>query len=548
MHLAHVDDEEGRATIHEYPRQAFKERGTGAPFVVMDLSFPCVGNLDDGIFHDLGLEDDTRDQVESADSSAADPLQPMVLSPDALDLALMAFDVGEEDSVGAETDEVGHGKSLSQSPFCDAAISQRVCPGTSPVSPAKARCPARHSNVNGARVSASFQEGNAVASVNFDQILQKNQVLRACPGARPSSSQGLKSSPRRNPVRWPPANEKREGVGAQGTGGISNAFPPRLPDNTPDVGLEVTSTNTTQLAPAAAHRPTEAQPPSRRLPARALNRPSLINSADAQSRWARQRAATRDAAVIASSLRKEEEALAEVNRTTAACTAAASDTTCGSTTAKRVAASGVAPAGEKRKVSFANELAGGLAGENAAGDDDRECQRRTDTLEGAGERQGEGGKEGYGEDTAEHDEDLLARASELHSSVAGQLRSVNELLKRKNYFYIDTSWSAKQLPCPPTAWKGKCLGSDAGGGGTAATAGNEGGGAGVGTESSPTVAPRHRPAALSSRNVAVRLEGRQWASAGSNKKAKVGVYSIPGEKVNNDSGCALFVESNMLNV
>lgn len=515
----------------------------------MDLSFPCVGNLDDGIFHDLGLEDDTLDQVEPADSPAADPLQSMVLSPDALDLALMAFDVGDEDSIGAETNEGRHGKSSPQSPFCDAAISRQACGGASPVSPIKLRCAvAGKTNMKGANVSLSFQKGNAPASVNCNQVLQKNQASRASVAARPSNSQGHKSSPRRNPIRWPPANEKREGMGAEEAGGISNAFPPRLPGNDPDMGREVASTSTT--APAATHRPTEAQPTSRRLPARALSRPSLVDPANAQSRWARQRAATRNAAVIASSVRKEEEALAEANRTAVASTGAAADTTCGvSSTTKRVASSGVAPVGEKRKVSFADKIAGSVAVDDAAGDDHRERQRRTDTLErglgGEGERQGEGGRGGGGKDRVQDDDDLLARASELHSSVAGQLRSVNELLKRKSYFYIDTSWSAKQLPCPPTAWKAKGVGSDTGGGGPTAAGGSGGGGAGVGTESSSTVAPRHRPATSSSKNVAIRLEGRQWVSTGSNK-AKVGVYSIPGEKVTDDTRCAPFIETIVL--
>lgn len=512
--------------------------------MMMELSFPCVGNLDDGIFHDLGLEDETRDQVEPADSSA-DPLQSVVLSPDALDLALLAFDVEGEGRVGADTNDGGHGKTSSQSascsPFCDAAISQQLCPGASTVSPTKARCTARYSNINGANDSVSFQKVNATASAKFDQVLQKNQASRACGGARPSSSQDDKSSPRRNPIRWPPA---KEGVVAEGTGGISNAFPPRLPDNDSDVGPEATSTSTMQLA-AATHRSTEAQSPSRRFPARALNRPSLADSANAQSRWARLRAATREAAVVASSVRKEEEALAAANRAAAAASTAAASTTavsssgttcCSTMTGKRIAAGGAAPVGEKRKVSFADELAGSLVEENAGGDDDRERQRRKDELErgsGAAERQGEGRKEGEGEGWAQNDDDLLARASELHSSVAGQLRSVNELLKRKSYFYIDTSWSAKQLPCPPTAWKGKGVGSDAGGGSTATAGGAGRGGVGVGIESSPTLAPRYRPAASSSKNVAVRLEGRQWVSTGS-KKPKVGVFSIPGEKVKID--------------
>lgn len=482
-----------------------------------------------------------RDHVEPADSSAADPLQSMVLSPDALDLALMAFDVEEENSIGAEANDGAHGKNCS--PFCDAAISQQGYAGAPPVSPTKATCTARDSSINRAGVSVSFQRVNTLASAKCDQVPQKNQVSRACPGARPCSSHGHKSSPRRNPIRWPPATEKRQGLGAGGKGEISNAFPPRLPDNDSDCGPEVNSTSIKQLAAAK-------QSPSHRLPDRALHRPSLVDSANAQSRWARQRAATRDAAVIASSVRKEAEALAEANRTAAtstaaaASTAASSDTTCGSTTAKGVAARGVAPVGEKRAVSFAAELAGSLAVENAASDDDRECSRRTDSLkQGLG---GEGGNGVDGEDGAQNDDDLLARASELHSSVAGQLRSVNELLKRKSYFYIDTSWSAKQLPCPPTAWKGKSVGNGAVGGSSAAAGGVGGGGVVVEIDSSSPLAPRHRPAA-SFRNIAVRLTGRQWASAGPQNQ-KVGVYSIPGEKVNAIADCTIFFESNRVGV
>lgn len=118
----------------------------------------------------------------------------------------------------------------------------------------------------------------------------------------------------------------------------------------------------------------------------------------------------------------------------------------------------------------------------------------------------------------ENEDDLLAKASELHLSVAVQLRSVKELLKRKSFMYIDTSWSARRLPCPPIAWKGKQSVNppkiiDA-----------------VADEAvrnpfaESTYATTEKQA-----NVFVRLEGH-WASPVATK-LRVSIHSIPGEKV-----------------
>ena len=518
----------------------------------MDFSFPCVGNLDDGIFHDLGIEDDRVGAAKSSTDDGVDQLQSMVLSPDALDLALMAFDLEEEGRGGADTQERGHGETISQSshsPFCDAAIGHQDRHSVSPVcaaaSPTTERRATRDTDSKRADTLMAFRHVHSTApGVAFGQPPAQKPTSFDSGGDRQSSLLPHKSSNRPSPTRWTPAKEKGGGAAIESKRCISKAFPPRLPEDDADRGASISKTQATPV-----QRGVEAQSPSRRFAAQSLSRPSQADSAGGKSPWARHRAATCEAAVVSFSVRKEEEALAEANHTTQA--AGAPDTCARHRTAKRAAPTGVDSAREKRKVSFADEFAGLQVEEDAAeedGDDDdgdREWQRKTDASDreggrGAGAREGgpgEGeGEQERGEGGAQNDDDLLARASELHSSVAGQLRSVNELLKRKSYFYIDTSWSAKQLPCPPTAWKGK-------GSGCAAAPGGAGDGSIViGTESSSSGKPRYRSVALpaDARNLSVRVEGR-WVSAGS-KKPKVGIHSIVGEKVSHSNCLSSCVE------
>lgn len=526
----------------------------------MDLSFPCVGNLDDGIFHDLGLEDETRHELRDADSSkdGPDPLQSIVLSPDALDLALMAFDLKEEERVGADTHGRGEGdNSVAQSahsPFCDAAITQQDRNGGSPVcaavSPTPDRRATRDSDRKGADAliaSRKVHLTTTTSGVAFSQApMHQQESFDSGGDDGPGNST---SSPRLSPTRWPPPKEKR-GLGTESKACISKAFPPRLPDDDSKRGAPVSKTHT--KPPPLQRGVVEARSPSRRFAAQVQSCPSQADSIGAKPSWACHGAAPCESAVVAKSVRKEEEALAEANHAIDA--AGAPDTCSRHWAARRDAPAGAGPAREKRKVSFADEFARVQAEEeNAAdGDDRREWRRMTDDTF-AGEEGGRGGRGGGGaasreggpdegdgerervEGGAQSEDDLLARASELHSSVAGQLRSVNELLKRKSYFYIDTSWSAKQLPCPPTAWKGKGVGGGAG----AATGGANDSSAGMGSESSSSTKPRHRSTALpaDARNFSVRLEGR-WMSAGS-KKPRVGMHSIVGEKVIRTNSCAI---------
>ncbi len=511
---------------------------------MMDFSFPCVGNLHDGIFHDLGLEDEIRHKVGAADSSTdgPDPLQSIVLSPDALDLALMAFDLKEDERVEADNHGKGQGDIVSpkaHSPFCDAAIAQQDRKGSSSacaaVLPTPERRATRDLDRKGADALIAFRKVHSTTSgVAFGQA-PVHQPEPFDSGGEDGTSNSM-SSPRPSLARWPPPKEKRGGLGNDSNGAcISKAFPPRLPDDDATRGASVRKTH----AAAPLQRGVEAGSPSRRFAAQSQNCPSQVASVGAKPPWARHGVAPCEVAVVASSVRKEEEALAEANHAIEA--AGAPDTCTRHGAVKRAAPCGAGPARENRKVSFADEFVDVQVEENAADDDNRDTfagEGRGGGGRGAASQEGgldkgEGEREGV-EGGDQSDDDLLARASELHSSVAGQLRSVNELLKRKSYFYIDTSWSAKQLPCPPTAWKGKGVGGGAG----AATGGANDSSAGIGSESSSSTKPRHRSSALpaDARNFSVRFEGR-WMSAGS-KKPKVGIHSIVGEKVIRTNSCA----------
>lgn len=437
----------------------------------MELSFPCAGNIDDGVFN-IDLEEGGGDSgggrqwrappptCDSGDSSLLGPQQncrSQVLSPDALDLALMAFDVtASEEEDGGSGAAVGNTRYSPLSPFCDAAIHQRDSAVTKRTRPDEAQ--------------------NTPADCIGSGALW---------GATGTNNRCSTPSPGAVPMGWPSAKAHR--------GGFSKAFPLKL--TTAIVGHDGPSDSGTCLA--REHRIGEAW---RRFPGHLPAR-RLITDVHAQSRWARERAQTREA--VASSVRKEEKALAVVDRAAAECL---NGGTSGVKTTETIFA-------DKKRVAFVDVECGSLSLPSPG---------TLDATRGE-DRQNEKSQTGAPAQGKEKDE-VLARASELHSSVAGQLRSVNELLKRKSYFYIDTSWSARQLPYPPTAWKSPGLGGPP----------NDGHGEGVGVDANATCritpgADRNQPAAWSDANGVLRLDGR-WVAAGS-KKPKVGFYSIPGEKV-----------------
>ncbi|CAM9290000.1 unnamed protein product, partial [Discosporangium mesarthrocarpum] len=109
------------------------------------------------------------------------------------------------------------------------------------------------------------------------------------------------------------------------------------------------------------------------------------------------------------------------------------------------------------------------------------------------------------------DEDLISSTSGLQSTVAGQLKSVNELLKRRNFFYVDTTYKTRRLPSLRVdrgrrKTRGIVQGMDS-------TAGRGSGPGG------------HRHGVT---NFAVHLQG-SWSSVVSRRQT-VGLHTIPGEK------------------
>lgn len=448
----------------------------------MELSFPCVGNIDDGVFN-IDIEEDggvgggetrqwrptpTRDSGDMSQLSSLN-CPSKVLSPDALDLALMAFDVtaSEEEDGG---DALSSTKDAPLSPFCDAAIHQRSNSAAAKTRPDEAL----------AIPPECTRSGTAL----WGTTSTNNRCNTPMPGAVP--------------MGWPSAKAYR--------GGFSTAFPPKLgPKLGPklSIGHDGPSNSGTRLV--REHRVGEVL---RRFPSQPVRR--LITDVHAQSRWARERAETREA--VSSSVRKEGKALAVVDRVAVACFNGMKGVTAGKESAE-----------EKKRVSFVNNVhCGGLPSpgtHEAIIEEDRDGKPQTAAV----------GKE---------KEDLLARASELHSSVAGQLRSVNELLKRKSYFYIDTSWSARQRTNPPTAWKSPALGGPT----------SDGHGEAVGVDANATCritssADRYQPVVLPDANGVLRLDGR-WIAAGSNKP-KVGFYSVPGEKVSTISWRAMAMKDTL---
>lgn len=480
----------------------------------MDLSFPCVGGVDDGVF-DLGLEDDQHaagrqrcTTTTSKEALADQRSRSMVLSPDALDLEVMAFATALNENEGSSSDDSGgddfNGRASYPtigSPFCDATLppspaahQQSAVSGVSRARGSKKKSSKwtrleNHLTLLTSRklpTTHKGQENLAKHSIELYKTSLGRRIIASTKNASPRAA---------DLEGWPPGRLKLEQacVSASRCTTDSSTDPLTCPSST------------SGTRGSDNYRSTESQ----RFRRQSLNR-SLVD-ANTRSRWPVERAVSRD--VVASSVRKEEEALAEADRAIAC-------------THPRGPASGVVECvkrgrEDKRRVSFTViDAAGhdrGSSGAPAASDGD------TDEDEWGQKSADAGG-------AIEGEEDLLARASELHSSVAGQLRSVNELLKRKSYFYIDTSWSAKQLPCPPTAWKSRGgRTSDGGGGG-------DHGGRGLDMVSNEACVDRgtttynagYRPVASSPVNVVVKLKGR-WLPAAS--KRKVGVFSIPGEKV-----------------
>ena len=429
----------------------------------MELSFPCVGDIDDGVFN-IDAEEDADDSGETrqwcptptCDSDDPTLLSPQtcaskVLSPDALDLALMAFDVTASEEGGG--DSVSNTRGTPVSPFCEAVINQRGSNAATKTRPGEPLITSPDCTGSGAALWGTKRTNN--------------RCNTPMPGAVP--------------MGWSSAKAYQ--------GGFSTAFLPKLgPKLTSDCNGAWNSG--TRLV--RDHRVGEVL---RRFPSQPVRR--LITDVNAQSRWARERAETRE--TVSSSVRKEGKALAVIDRVTAACFNGMKGVTTGRESAE-----------EQKRVSFANDVP-------------VECGDlpSLDTRDAISEEYWDGKPQTA---AVGKEDDLLARASELHSSVAGQLRSVNELLKRKNYFYIDTSWSARHRPNPPTAWKSPALGgptSDGHGEGTRIDANA--------TSYLTSSANQSQPVALPYANGVLRLDGR-WVEAGS-KKPKVGFYSIPGEKV-----------------
>lgn len=453
------------------------------PGPTMGLSFPCVGYLDDGVF-DLGLEadDDERKLCRSTNGPDSHPCPPpMALSPDALDLALLKLSaatdadndwgsvaVQQQRKVEASQlscDDHGHDL-LQNSPFCDAKVS----------------------GINRRSSTRSGPHGG----------LMGNKQSRA----EPSLELPI-MSPRTHQQRRESTQELSGGNDFSAGTSSSRTSQQLMGSATPSTTFNRAHTFT--IPPAFAgnhasnkrpsttfekHRPRELRDSneSRRLVRQQLLDRSLVD-ANAASRWAKLTEETCEA--VTSSVGKEEKALAAVN--TPPYSSSGEDST-------KERQKDCIKYETDRRVSFAVDLEGN-AGPSAPDNDEWE-----DTSE---------------MEMNDEEDDLVARASDLHSSVAGQLRSVNELLKRKSYFYIDTSWRAKQLPCSPTAWKGKQLGSSSNGKDVRTENDVTSGNAATSVGRSPSQI-------ASNVNIDARLEG-QWISA--IKRRRVAMYSIPGEKV-----------------
>lgn len=443
----------------------------------IDLSFPCVGYLDEGVF-DLGLEEDgddnddddgdeDDDDVGDRICSGQDCVPSLALSPDALDLALM--DLSKSNDANDDnrySPIVRNAKKALQYAFSDDGTCNHpgspFCDATLPTTTQNKNSPCR-SRVHGGLLST---ESTTMGSTAANQ--------RRRPGWLHKLVSDKKSSPTDNSIRRSSPRLAEDG-----------ASPP------PASFIRAQSPSISPTCTGRRHRPQEVREKGelrRSSPQAFINRQKLLNRSlvdtNAVSRWAKETKEAREAVEL--SMRQEEQALAQLKLKEADCTS------------RQNRLNEWRQPG--RRVSFVAKLK----------------NRRSSSLDDDGEWEDMPGVEHN-----EEKDDLAARASDLHSSVAGQLRSVNELLKRKSYFYIDTSWRASQLPCPPTSWKGRNLS-------------NNNSGADVETESeansgSTAVSMSWRRSHVGSNvNIDVKLEGK-WVSSA--KRRRVGIYSIPGVKV-----------------
>lgn len=451
----------------------------------MDLAYPCFGYLDDGLF-DLGLEDNNDNNSSTSklchsinekgkinisswnNRSDNRVLLPMISSPDTVDLALLGFAGSADEKAEGDTIQPPHQSRLihegaNQYPqkcsFCDVKLSGIK---ESSLESGLDLITKRPSNQRGQEASVNGLTARDVFPDVRASVRQPARINESSPVVVVAPVVQEEQSPR--------------SIGRRNSLVLpsSHASDPAL--------LDRSSTSD-------GHRSDNRRSASRSFRRQFMDR-SLVDT-NAASRWAREKGETSES--VATDVRKEEQEIADSGRL------GSTPTNSGQAIIRLHDCGGCSPS--KRRVSFTAEVVG------AQDIDDND---EWDDVSDAGVH-GRGGQ------------DLLARASELHSSVAGQLRSVNELLQRKSYFYIDTSWCAKQLPCPPKAWKGRRV---AGGSGS-------GGGTGSTVEAHPagviTSPIRRRPHASSNINVHIRLEG-QWVSGGS-KRQRVGIHSIPGKKV-----------------
>lgn len=441
----------------------------------MGLSFPCVGYLDEGVF-DLGLEEDGDDDDDDDDNdddvgdrigSEQDCVPSLELSPDALDLALMGLSKTRDANDDHRCSPlVRNTKKALQyafaddgtrrhpgSPFCDASLPTMTRNNISPC----------RSRVHGGLLST---ESMTTGSTATNQRRRPGWLHKLV--SDKNGSPGDKSTQRSSP------RLAEEGAS------------PRLASF---IGTQPRSSSPT--CTGRRHRPQEVREKGelrRSSPQPFINREQLLNrplvDTDALSRWAKETKEAREA--VESSMRKEEQALAQLKLKEADCT-------CRQNRLNEWRQPG-------RRVSFAANLE---STRSSSADNDDEW----DDVSGV-----------------EHDEekdDLVTRASDIHSSVAGQLRSVNELLKRKSYFYIDTSWRASQLPCPPTAWKGRSRSDNNSVADVETESDSNSGGAGVSMD-------WRKSHVGSNVNIDIKLGG-EWVSSA--KRRRVGIYSIPGVKV-----------------
>lgn len=461
----------------------------------MDHSFPCVGNLEDGIF-DLALDDGCRGTGEESKAGTPTTCTPSVIrhpamevsSPDTLDLALMTFTAGREkhhSDCGVHNEPYTSSTTLT-SPFCDAVLRGREGRRNAPLSGAVFKDPPKRLRAKRSLLVADRSKpccsSTASSGGGGSGVRHESTQSPRIDDDEPPLLNFRESSQLHEPERREPPNANFQSLRRT----CSTALSP------------------TQPCVAESARGVEAvREGGVSSPGLSLDHPlSVLDTGNTRTKRAGERHIAH--VVEATTAQREEQALEDVDRAAAACVFKDIKNAANVVTGSRSAV-------KKGRVSFLLDHREPRVSKmlpSASGYDDKEGwapepDQRAGTSEGADE------------------DDILFKASDLHSAVAGQLRSVNELLKRKCYFYIDTSWNAKQLPCPPAAWTSKGV--------------RDANAVGVGrcdAERRPEEAisrARRRSLASSDVNLAFYLEGR-WAMAGT-AKPKVGVFTISGNKV-----------------